>query len=261
VEKTQFGTEIFGVRNGENLRKMMRAKYYASRAITGFKGVRREAVPLDFLPKWQRMYETLEKDMILEMEGVTVVTPNSLAKLTRLLQLSVSPKILDRQEKEYGPVVTYIVEQVSDDPHTVIYTPYREAIEVFKEALVKDGYPAENIFILQGGDNEDDIDLVEKRWKETRGVLLCTITFAQSFRVDTSDTAYFAGFSWDPNDNIQAEGRLEAINSKRDRPALCRYVYVKGTAYESAVLPVLDNKNYNVTMFLKDRVKNSSLHD
>jgi hypothetical protein len=238
----------------------MRAKYYASRPVTGFKGIRREAVPLDFVPAWRKKYDALEKDMILEMEGVTVVTPNSLAKLTRLLQLSISPKILDPLEtKEYGPVVTYIIEQVSDDPHTVIYTPYREAIEVFKEALIADGYPAENIFTLQGGDNEDDIDLVEKRWKETRGVLLCTITFAQSFRVDTSDTAYFAGFSWDPNDNIQAEGRLEAINSKREHPALCRYVYVRGTAYESAVLPVLDNKNYNVTTFLKDRAtKNES---
>lgn len=253
VEKTQFGTEIFGVRNAENLRKLMRSKYYASRPIAGFKGIRREAVPLDFQPKWQKKYDILEKDMILEMEGVTVVTPNSLAKLTRLLQLSISPKVLDPSEKEYGPVVTYIVEQVSDDPHTVIYTPYREAIEVFREALVNDGYPPENIFTLQGGDNEDDIDRIEKRWKETRGALLCTITFAQSFRVDTSDTAYFAGFSWDPNDNIQAEGRLEAINSKRESPALCRYVYVKGTAYESAVLPVLDGKNYNVTTFLKDR--------
>src|SRR5258705_8819611 len=118
--------------------------------------------------------------MILEMEGVTVVTPNSLAKLTRLLQLSISPKILDPSEKEYGPVVTYIVEQVSDDPHTIIYTPYREAIEVFKEALIKDGYPPENIFTLQGGNDEDDIDIVEANWKTSRGVLLCTITFAQS---------------------------------------------------------------------------------
>jgi hypothetical protein len=200
------------------------------------------------------MYDRLDKDMVAELNESVVVTPNSLAKLTRLLQFSVCPKILDSSIKEYGPLIDYIVEQISDDPHTIVYCPYAEALPIIRQALIDDGYPEENIFTLQGGDNEDDIDRVEAAWKTTRGVLLCTITFAQSFRVDTSETAYFLGFSWDPNDNVQAEGRLEALNSNRPSQALCRYLIAKDTVWND-VEDVIDGKYHTTTAFMKDRLQ------
>jgi len=249
VENGTFGKEIFGVRNVENLRAMLRQQYYVARPITGFKGIRREIIELDPTPKQQKWIDDLERDMIAEMEGITVIAQNSLVKLLRVRQVCVSPRLLDSTVQEYGAGINYIVEQVSDDPHTVIFTFFAGALPVIRQALIDDGYNPDNIFLLQGGCDEDEIDRVITAWKETRGIVLCTITFAQSFSLDTSPTAYFLGFDWDPNNNLQAEGRLERLDSNREEAVLCRYIVLRGTP-EEYVKEIANGKQIDVSKFL-----------
>lgn len=250
VDDTSFGKEIYGVRNPERLKEMMRSQYYVARPIEGFPGTRREVVDLDPSKKQRKWYQELDSDMVLEMEGVTVVTPNAISKLTRLRQLCCSPRILD-PEAEVGPGIDYILEGISDDPHTVVFSLFSATLDIIRDELIKSGYPEDSIFILRGGCGADEIERVENEWKRTKGVCLCTITFAQSFALDTGLVSYFLGWSWDPNDNIQAEGRLRRMDSVLRTDVLCKYILINGTC-DDDVKEVVNGKYYSTSQFLID---------
>lgn len=260
VEQTTFGTEIFGVKNQENLTKMLTDRYYRARTWkevgyqfkSEFAGAeptirRAEIVPMS--KKQTKLIEQLRTEMIAEYNGHMVVTQNVMVQVTRLLQLAISPRILF-PDGEFGGVIDWLVEQISDDPHTVVFCPFREGLDVVKEALVKDGYTEGRIFTIRGGIRPDELNDIIARWKKYRGVLLCTVAYAQSFDADTTDTAYMLGYDWDPNNNYQAEGRLRRLDSQMQHPCLVRYVTPEKSDYQTVVMGVLDGKVITVRQFL-----------
>jgi len=131
----------------------------------------------------------------------------------------------------------------------VIFCVYREALDVLRDALVKDGYPEGHIFMFRGGLRPDEINRQIDLWKKFKGVALVTIAFAQSFELDTTETAYCLGFDWDPNNNYQAEGRLRRLDSLLQTPCAMTYVIPEGSEYMQ-VLQVLDGKVVTVRQFL-----------
>ena len=96
-----------------------------------------------------------------------------------------------------------------------------------------------------------DVDLTVAAWKKTRGVMICSVKFAESFRIDTTHTAYVLSFSFDPNENVQAEGRLRAIDSLIKSPVLVRYYIVKGTIVES-VKDITNEKVRTISQIFQD---------
>lgn len=260
---SSFGTEIYGVRNEDNLRKLLWSRYYVSRTWpevgnqfrTGKNNsdepvIRRaERVPMS---KQQiKLIRDLDRDMIVEMGGDMVVTPNSLALLTRKLQLAISPKIL-LPNADFGGPIDWLVDKINDDPHAVVFCPLREGLEVLKQALIKDKYQETHIFMLVGGTHPDKINKLVDLWKKTRGVMLVTTAFAQSFDLDTSDNAYSLGFDWDPNNNEQAEGRLRRLDSVLQTPCNMTYIIPEFSDYEQ-VLGVLDGKVMSTRGYLQWR--------
>lgn len=268
VQKTDFGTEIFGVKNEENLRKLLWDRYYRSRTwrevgnqfrtnVTNTNDLepvirRPERVPMS--KQQLKLIRELDRDMIVTLGNDMVVTPNSLALLTRKLQMAISPKIL-LPDAEYGGPVDWLVDKIADDPHAVVFCPFREGLDIVKQALIEDKYPEGKIFILRGGLKPDEINDIVDKWKRCRGVALCTTAFAQSFDLDTTDNAYSLGFLWDPNDNEQAEGRLRRLDSILQTPCNMTYIIPEFSDYEQ-VIGVLDGKITDTRDYLRGYNKN-----
>lgn len=261
-----FGTDVYGVRNEANLRKLLWSRYYVSRTWpevgnqfrTGKNNedepvVRRaERVPMG--KQQTKLIRDLDKDMIVELNGDMIVTPNSLALLTRKLQMAISPRIL-LSTADFGGPVDYVVDKIGDDPHAVVFCPFREGLDVLKEALMKDKRSEQDIFMLRGGMHPDEVNKVVDLWKKRRGVMMCTTAFAQSFDLDTTNNAYSLGFDWDPNNNVQAEGRLRRLDSILQTPCNMTYVVPEYSDYEQ-VLGVLDGKVISTRGYLKWRKDN-----
>ena len=260
VEKSSYGTEIFGVRNAENLRAMLHERYYRARTWPEVGSQFRKGEFASANPVIRRVEEVLmgkqqtklirelDAEMIVELGPDRVVTPNSLALLTRKLQMAISPRIL-MPSAEVGGVIDWMVNTISDDPHTVVFCPFREALDVLRQALIDDKYPQEKIFIFRGGMRPEEILAQVAEWKRVRGVALVTIAFAQSFDLDTTDTAYMLGFDWDPNNNYQAEGRLRRFDTILQTPCMVRYLIPEGSDYQE-VMEVVDGKVMNVREFI-----------
>lgn len=274
VDKGPFGLEVYGVRNAENLRSMLRGKYFRSRTWgevgnqfrEGYEGepVVRQVVKIPMSQTQGALYKALSHNMMVELasreEGEEgdghierVVTPTALSLLTRLLQMAISPQLLFQGQKvERGMAIEYLVDRIIETPHVVVFCPFRAGLEVLGKALQGEKEFSKTVYMLHGQLNlsPEKINEVVSTWKRSRGVMLCTTSFAQSFDLDTTDTAYMLGYSWDPNDNIQAEGRLRRLDSILQTPCLVRYIVVEGTAYED-VAEVVNGKYTTVVEFLR----------
>ena len=251
VERTTFGTEVFGVRNLDNLKKLM-SQYYRTRTWKEigrqFDPVERRMVKIRMTVEQRRLHDELTANMMAMVGDRLVVTGSVLALITRLRQVAVSPKLLSATAG-YGAGIEYLVDALEDDPHTVIFTPFTEAIPIIEQAFKDAGY--EHILHLWGGMQPAKVNAIVAEWKRLKGIMLCSIGFAEAFAMDTTHTAYFLGFDWDPNQNIEAEGRLRRLDSELVEPCIVNYIFNQ-QSIEDHVQEVVNNKVRTVSQVFQD---------
>ena len=253
VTRTPYGTEIGPPRNVENFKRML-SNYAIQRLKSevapevplGFKSI----LPVEFAEDLLGLYERLEVDAITELPNENlVVNTNTLVQLLHLRQFCITPKLLS-EELPYGPALEKVGELLNecDDYHCVIFTPFAEALPIFKQFFVDVGVSPNSIFTLQGGTHPNEVAHKIEQFTKTRGIMLCTIAFAQSFEFLTPDKVFFIGFDWDPEKNKQAERRTERLITRH----VVNYYYVVCVgSVDEHVLETCVMKNINVSTVIK----------
>jgi len=260
VTDASYGKEIFGVKNADKLRELLRRSYYRSRTWKEVGGqFRADGVGIDpvvrrteIIPmsrEQELLYASMDSSMEAKYRDQFVLAQNSLVKLTKLLQLAVSPRLLF----DNGPLgggIEWLTDKLLELDAAVVFVPFKELAFITAKHLFASGYEGQ-IYNLYGGVTPDECDATVESWRKTKGVVFCTIAYAQSFPLDVADYAYFLGFDWDPNNNIQAEGRLRRADSVFDVPCLATYIVMEGTVYEQ-VKDVINGKVTNVRQVMAD---------
>lgn len=190
----------------------------------------------------QRAYNQLVRDSLAELSSAEhlIVAPTVLAKIMRMRQLLVSPKILDPNAED-GNGIERIVEllEEADDTHMCIYTAFTKVIPHLIDRLVLEGYDSYGIVPFVGGMNNEQLANSTKRFKETRGIALVSIQFAESFDLIPATWGVFLGEEWDPETNRQAEDRQHRMNTLS--PVHMYYIHYPGTINEET-WAILDKK-------------------
>lgn len=257
VEETSYGKEIIGVKNADKLKALLSHQFYTVRTWkevgSQFRSVndsepvvrRTEIVPMS--PGQILIHEGMYTRMECEWQGDVLLAQNSLDKLTRLLQIATSPRLLFPKGPVGGPI-EWLTEQLSNLQSAVVFVPYKGLVQIAADHLRASGYEGK-LYNLYGGLSLDTVDATIQAWKRTKGVIFCTISFAQSFELDISEYAYCLGFDWDPNNNIQAEGRLRRLDTILESPCLITYIVPEGSEYER-VKEVINGKVADVKKVL-----------
>lgn len=214
VEEGSFGQTVSGVRNAPQLRNMM-DEYFAyippEVVADQLPEGKRLPIMVEIDDEQARIYRDLEEDMMSIVGDTIILTPSVLAKLTKQRQLLCCPRILD-PSLGLGAGYEAVVDKLDQESHVAIFVPFRAACDHFQEALIKKGY--KNVYILRGGITpEEQIDICEK-FRQTKGIVICTIAYAESFDLETCDTSYFIGYDLTVDQNEQAEGRTRRNISK-----------------------------------------------
>ncbi len=81
-----------------------------------------------------------------------------------------------------------------------------------------------------------------------KGIMLCSIKYAQAFSLASASVCFFLGFEWDPPDNYQAEARLDTI--MHNNAVMAYYLTHYGTV-EDRVFEVLDKKQTNMNTIFR----------
>lgn len=242
-----YGKEIVGTCNAAELRELLKT-YMLRRTKEGRAPLKtRQKVLLDIDPKIQKIYYNLTDEMVTELEsGGAIVTPTVLAKLIALQQLLVCPKLLD-SSLGYGSGIATVLDIIKDyNDHFVIITPFSKALEHFETYLRSKGY--NNIVTLKGGMKPKEVATAVSEFKAHSGIALMSLKFAQSFSLETAVHGYFLGFDWDPINNLQAEDRINRMNSVGT--ATLHYLVHKDSIEETLINPTLNMKTQAVNAFM-----------
>lgn len=256
VVETPFGKEIIGTKNEDQLRTVLRQNaILIQKKDVHLKKKVRQIIGVDMTTAQKRAYTALDEEMILELDEGLLLASTALAKITRLRQLLCCPSTI-HTGLGIGGGFEYIVDTLQDLPreerHCVIFAPFRDALDDFHDYLVKLAtFQDSSIFIFRGGMKADQLDGGLQAWKGSRGIALCTIAYAQSFDMETCDKAFFMGYSWDPNENFQAEDRVDRLTNKNS--ILNMYYIQMRNSIDEHVLEVVIEKSTNMAVAYNDQ--------
>ena len=245
------GQEILGPKNIASLRQQLQNYCHIVKKddIRGYlPEVIRNKLPATITAKQQHVYQDFERDMFSVVDGGVMAAPTILARMTRLRQLLAMPMVLD-ESLGYGGGIETIVEHMRsrEEEHVVIFTPFARAHPYVEQFLETKGY--ENIFTFQGGITLNQQRQREELFGRTRGIALCTTSYAESFEFPTCSTGYMLGFDYSPDVNEQAEGRISRLASEADL-ANVYYIIHDGTV-DDGILEIVNDKYRDINHVLK----------
>lgn len=258
VADASYGKEIFGVRNADKLKALLHSRYYRTRtwkevgsqflhrSLEEEPVIRRsEIIPMS--SEQLAIYNGMVNAKEARWDKDFILAQNSLDQLTKSLQLALSPQLLFPTAPVGGPV-EWLTSKLLELDSAVVFLPFKPLASICGKFLKANGYERP-MYNLYGGVTPDDCDATITAWRKTKGVVFCTISYAQSFPLDETDYAYMLGFDWDPNNNIQAEGRLRRFDSNFTCPCLVTYIVPEDSEYYK-VREVINGKVSNVKQVL-----------
>lgn len=251
-DDTGFGRRIYGVKNAQRLREIMDVffAYIPPEVVADqLPEGHRYGIDVEIDAEQKRLYQQLEDDMMVVVEhdeGLNVImTPTILARLVKLRQLLCCPKILD---PSFGMGAGYeaILDRLDNDDHVVIFVPFRPAVDYIVKDLRKRGYMAWGLY---GGYTHEEHQAIIDTVKGEKGILVCTIAYAESFDLETMNNSYFLGYDLSVDQNEQAEGRTRRAISEHK---LVSWGYIKtSTPVDEHFLAKLGEDAHNVRLVLQ----------
>lgn len=247
VIKTHFGDKIVGVKpeKADELKELLYGKYL-------FKRTRKDVTGQQPMVQRQKLYvkpseqqqavidQLMESLMYVDDEGRVIVAPNKMSTIIKMRQLLTCPKILD-PSFDIGPGIQEILDHSKHNgiEHYTIFTAFTDGIPHLRKFLETQGM---TVSVLQGGITSEEQREQLTRWRQKKGIMLCSIKYAQSFDLSKSSFCYTLGPEWGPKDAEQCEGRL--TRSVEFEPINSWYIAHEGTV-EEGLFDILDGKLAN----------------
>jgi hypothetical protein len=181
--------------------------------------VKRKLEIYDMDPDQKKLYSEIEEHMLSISDGEIpdlVVAQNSMVQWLRLRQILICPKILG-DSYGVGGAIKHVVRLIKDHPkdrHTVIFTPFTDAYPHFTSYLNAEGFS--NIYHLHGGISAGAQAQRIKAYQETKGIIICSVAYAEAFSLAPARQSWFIGSSEAPDVNRQAEKRLSLLTDGDD---------------------------------------------
>jgi len=211
-----WGDRKLGPVKDEKAFQKMLAPYFIRRdKVEGMPPLVETEFPVEMTIGQKKLYRQISEDMLAETSpDQWLIASTVMAKIVRLRQLLVCPKLLDPNIPEYGAAIHAIADYIEDNEisHTVIFCPFKAAFP-YLSAFLWDrlGIAAHQ---LVGGMDGDIVSRTIKDWeRQDSGIIFLSIQFAQSFSLIHSQNGFFLGYDYDPNNNEQARYRMLRLNS------------------------------------------------
>lgn len=268
VNETHFGKEILCAKNVDNFKYWLKemCAYVSDEEVAPYLPTRNRIIEkLRLDPNAQRMHDELDAEMMVEnASGELIVTPTILSKITRLRQLLVCPAILDPSgDAGCGSGLSFAMDKIEEieaeegHTHAMIFTPFTAAIPHFEKAL-RARFPDSTVDVLQGGLTAAEVASRTARAKNSGGLVICSVQYAESFDMETCKYGFFIGYDWSADVNEQAEDRMRRLTSTH-AAATFYYCTYPGTI-DDVQRVVVDTKASNVRRitprdFLRDQQK------
>lgn len=216
-----FGREIIGPKNVENTRRVLkdylfRLKEDDPRVRAARPSLVRDLVPMHMSRRQRAMYEELSSQLLLELStGEYEISPIQAAVYAKLRRLLISPRLIDPAE-ELGPSFDYLEDQLEKDRHFVVFTPFRNAVDLICVWLASKGLQP---VPFMGGMTGDEIVERQEYFNATPHegkIAVGTTVFGRGYELPTARQVHHLGFSYVSKHNYQADKRLQRLTTKHN---------------------------------------------
>jgi hypothetical protein len=249
---THYGREILGIkkeaREGWNM--LLHAKCsQLTKEDFGHQETVRSILPVEMDASQEALYNQYrDEKFAITSDGNIDLAQTAMNVVQKYRELLICPKMID-SGASYGAAFQDFLEQLEADPHVVLFTPYTRAIPHFVQGLREAGH--QNVFVLSGEEGLSPDALVSRldRFRATQGICICSILYATAFSLEPAKAAYFIGYDYDPDNNEQAEERLNRLTT----PHLVNaYYYCYAGTYDETLCTNVNVKRMkaNVTLDL-----------
>jgi hypothetical protein len=233
------GIEYLGLKNKEGWYEVLRRKVsFMHGSHMDNDPVKRQLIEVDLDDHQERVYREIDEDMMSFSGDNLIIAQTDMTKVLRFRQIMCCPKILD-PTATIGAAFEHYTETITNDtdPHTVVFTPFTDAIPYFVDHLRANGH--NNAEVLVGGLHPDELQRRIDRFRKSRGQIICSIKYATAFSLEPASECFFIGYEFDPEDNAQAEARLKRLTTKYGVTA---FYYAYRNTYTQRHLEILTNK-------------------
>lgn len=252
-----FGKEVVGAQNTKNLaaalsKVMVRIKDTDPGVADQRPKLTRDFKLVDMTKEQAKLYRELTEDLIaVTPSGEVVAAPSQLALQVKHRQILICPKIID-PAYGYGGAIEHLLDNMEDDPHIVVFTPFKKAFPWIRQAMMERGYPEP--YMLSGGTESTEVGRVVDGFNGSEGkdrATLCTVAFAESFELWTAKSCHFIGYEWRQDLNYQAEKRLHRLITPH--PVTSWYYRYINTV-DDIILDRLNARQGNVRLTYQDYI-------
>lgn len=257
-----FGMEILGPRNLPRWYDLLKTHFSVVKEDDeGIADQRppmtRQLLPITMDNDQAKVYYELKDEMLSILEGESndiIVAQNSFVLATRLRQLLVCPRILS-DSLGVGAAIRDFADTVEPNGHNVIFCPFKAAFDHFTLYLQQCGF--RNVHQLYGGMGSEARDQVLQRYREEAGTIICSTMYAQAFSLEPATKSFAIGYSWDPDDNRQAEKRLHRLTTQNPVTA---YYYTFRSTFDERLCHILNIKQENVNLTIPANLRSLLAH-
>lgn len=179
----------------------------------------RHIIDVEMSPEQERLYDELAERMIAEVGNELLLTPNTVALITRLRQILVTPALVGGKNDSASLDMLHDLVEIDYESgnNVIIFTPFVDAFPYIDAILY--ALDSSHIDHIQGGmGGKKILETVEyfQQLKGSRKALVCSVRAATSFTATAASSAYFIGEDWTPAVNLQAEDRIHRISQTKN---------------------------------------------
>jgi len=238
------GYEVYGVKNEKKLRKELAPiliRRLKTEVLKELPEKTIEQIYLDLKPKQQKYYNAMEEEMSIELANdESLDAPTVLAKIIRLKQIAVTPKLLDTSLEFDNAKYDFVLDILNGtNDKVVIFSQFAKAIKLFAKELNAAGYKVVK-YIGEMSPEERDKAITQFQSDDETRVFLATLQAGGvGITLTSANIAIFLDKHWTPAINEQAQDRLHRIGQKKN---VLIYELIAKNTIEEYIEQLLESK-------------------
>lgn len=197
---------------------------------------------VEMTPQQKKYYETLRKQMVMQVAGEDVTAANAAIGLNKLLQISTGALYTDEGDtiqfdiKNRYQVLKEVIDESSQK--VLVFVPFRHTIDLLSEKLQQDNVTSE---IIRGDVSAPNRTEIFRRFQSNRDPRVLIIQ-PQAAAHGVTLTAANTVVWWGPTSSLETYAQANARVHRSGQKHKCTVIQLAGSNAEKRIYRLLDDR-------------------
>ena len=197
---------------------------------------------VEMTPQQKKYYETLRKQMVMQVAGEDVTAANAAIGLNKLLQISTGALYTDEGDtiqfdiKNRYQVLKEVIDESSQK--VLVFVPFRHTIDLLSEKLQQDNVTSEIIRGDVSAPNRTEIFRRFQSGRDPRVLIIQPQAAAHGVTLTAANTVVW----WGPTSSLETYAQANARVHRSGQKHKCTVIQLAGSNAEKRIYRLLDDR-------------------